>query len=242
MGTSLNNDIHDKANSWQMFNSIAPRYDLLNRLLSLGQDLSWRARLSSLLPSNKPIELLDLATGTADVLIQLASTHPNIYRGIGVDPSEGMLAIGREKIKAKGLSEKLLLQTGNAQQLNFLDNSFDALTISFGIRNVSDLRLGLLEIYRVIKPGGVFMVLEFSKPTNPILAAGHWVYMNAIVPAIGFLFSGNFKAYQYLNKTVASFPYGEQFCLILKQFGFVDIKSYPLMGGVATIYVAHKQG
>jgi len=229
-----------KSESPQMFDAIAKRYDLLNRLLSLGQDVSWRNRLIRLLPDGEKLKLLDLASGTADVLITLAEGDNRVVSGIGVDPAAKMLAIGQEKIKAKHLQDRLTLQVGDAQALPFLDDSFDCVTISFGIRNVPDLRLGLLEMFRVTKKGGRVLILEFSKPSNPILNLGHCIYLSVVVPAVGFLFSGNFKAYQYLNQTVQTFPYGERFCKILAQFGFNQIQTVPLMGGVATIYVAQK--
>lgn len=229
-----------KTDSPQMFNAIAGRYDLLNRLLSLGQDARWRGRLKGLLPPGDHLNILDLATGTADVLITLAKDDPRVGKGLGIDPAVNMLAIGRAKIEAAGLSGKLTLQAGDAQALPFADNSFDCVTISFGIRNVPDLRLGLMEMYRVTKKGGRVLILEFSKPVNPLLKAGHWLYLNIAVPLAGFLFSGNWKAYRYLAQTVGAFPYGERFCRMLKQFGFMDIKEYPLMGGAATIYAAQK--
>ena len=234
------NLILSKSDSPRMFDAIAGRYDFLNRLLSLGQDVRWRLRLKDLLPAGERLNLLDLATGTADVLITLTKGNPNIERGIGIDPSGNMLAIGRRKIEAIGLSAKLMLEQGDAQALPFLDHSFDCVTIAFGIRNVPDVRLALLEMHRVTKKGGRVLVLEFSKPAYPLLLAGHLFYLNVIVPVVGFIFSGHFKAYQYLNQTVRSFPYGDQFCRILKQFGFHNIHAYPLMGGVATIYAADK--
>ena len=229
-----------KSDSPEMFNAIAKRYDLLNRLLSLGQDESWRRRLKGLLPSGKDLRILDLATGTADVLIMLAQGNPSIAQGIGVDPAVNMLNIGRDKIEKAGLSDVLTLQKGDAQALPFLDDSFDCITISFGIRNVPDLRLGLMEMHRVVKTGGKILILEFSKPSNPFLLAGHWLYLTIVVPVVGFLFSGHSKAYRYLNQTIQDFPYGDRFCKVLKQFGFHHIKAYPLMGGVATIYAAEK--
>ena len=223
-----------------MFDAIAGRYDFLNRLLSLGQDARWRARLKDLLPGGERLDILDLATGTADVLIALAKDEPRINRGVGIDLSGKMLSIGRRKIEAVGLSTRLMIEQGDAQALPFCDGTFDCVTISFGIRNMPDLRLALLEMYRVTKKGGRVLILELSKPAHPLLLAGHLFYLNVIVPVVGFVFSGNFKAYQYLNQTVRSFPYGEQFCRILKQFGFHNIHAYPLMGGVATIYAADK--
>ena len=229
-----------KSDSWKMFNAIAGRYDFLNRLLSLGQDVRWRHALKQFLPENSGQAILDLATGTADVLIVLAKDNPNIARGYGLDPAIKMLDIGRDKIKAQHLEDRLSLQQGDAQALPFLDETFDCVTISFGIRNIPDLRRVLLEMYRVTKKGGRVLILEFSKPENPILKCGHWLYLQTFVPLVGFIFSGNFKAYTYLNQTIQTFPYGDQFCKILKQMGFIDIKAHPLMGGAATIYVAHK--
>ena len=229
-----------KSDSWKMFNAIAGRYDFLNRLLSLGQDVRWRRALKQFLPDYDKQSILDLATGTADVLIVLTKDNPKVHRGVGVDPAVKMLEIGREKIKAQHLDDRLMLQQGDAQALPFLDESFDCVTISFGIRNIPDLRLALLEMYRVTQKGGRVLILEFSKPENPLLKCGHWLYLQTVVPLIGFLFSGNFQAYTYLNQTIQTFPYGDRFCKILKQMGFVDITPYPLMGGAATIYVAHK--
>lgn len=229
-----------KSDSWKMFNDIAGRYDFLNRLLSLGQDLRWRRALRQFMPDNYNQAILDLATGTADVLITLAKNNPKVKQGVGVDPAVKMLEIGRQKIIKAHLEDHLILQQGDAQALPFLDESFDCVTISFGIRNIPDLRLALLEMYRVTKKGGRVLILEFSKPENPILKAGHWLYLQTFVPLVGFLFSGNFKAYAYLNQTIQTFPYGDRFCKILKQMGFVDCYAHPLMGGAATIYVAHK--
>ena len=229
-----------KSDSWKMFNAIAGRYDFLNRLLSLGQDVRWRKALKKLLPENEALTILDLATGTADVLIVLAKNNAKVLRGIGIDPAVKMLEIGREKIKLQHLDDRLMLEQGDAQALPFLDESFDCVSIAFGIRNIPDLRLALLEMYRVTKKGGRILILEFSKPQNPLLKFGHWIYLQSVVPVLGFLFSGNFKAYAYLNQTIQTFPYGERFCKILKQMGFVNIEPYPLMGGAATIYVAQK--
>jgi demethylmenaquinone methyltransferase/2-methoxy-6-polyprenyl-1,4-benzoquinol methylase len=229
-----------KSDSWKMFNDIAGRYDFLNRLLSLWQDIRWRNALKQFLPDNDKQKILDLATGTADVLIALSKNNPKVHRGYGVDPAVKMLEIGRKKITAQHLDEFLTLQQGDAQDLPFSDETFDCVTISFGIRNIHDLRLALLEMYRVTKKGGRVLILEFSKPETPILKAGHWIYLQTIVPIVGFIFSGNFKAYTYLNQTIQTFPYGERFCKILKQMGFVNIEAHPLMGGAATIYVAQK--
>ncbi len=229
-----------KADSPRMFDAIAKRYDFLNHVLSLGQDRRWRARLKDCLPLHRDLHVLDLATGTADVLITLATGTSRLKRGIGVDLSLKMLEIGRGKIAAASLSDRLCLEQGDAQALPFLDASFDCVCIAFGLRNIPDLRLALLEMYRVTKPGGRVLILEFSKPKNFLLQAGHWLYLNGIVPFVGGIFSGHFHAYRYLNATIQSFPYGEQLSRILKQFGFVHIQRHLLMGGVATIYAADK--
>ena len=236
----MENLVLPKSDSWKMFNSIAGRYDFLNRLLSLGQDIRWRHALKQFLSDSDKQTILDLATGTADVLITLTKNNLKIHHGYGVDPAVKMLEIGRKKIKAKHLDKILTLQEGDAQALSFNAETFDCVTISFGIRNIPDLRLALLEMYRVTKKGGRVLILEFSKPANPLLKAGHWLYLQTVVPLVGLIFSGNFKAYTYLNQTIQTFPYGDRFCKILKQMGFVDVEPHPLMGGVATIYVAQK--
>ena len=236
----MENLVLPKSDSWKMFNSIAGRYDFLNRLLSLGQDIRWRHALKQFLSDSDKQTILDLATGTADVLITLTKNNLKIHHGYGVDPAVKMLEIGRKKIKAKHLDKILTLQEGDAQALSFNAETFDCVTISFGIRNIPDLRLALLEMYRVTKTGGRVLILEFSKPANPLLKAGHWLYLQTVVPLVGLIFSGNFKAYTYLNQTIQTFPYGDRFCKILKQMGFLDVEPHPLMGGVATIYVAQK--
>jgi demethylmenaquinone methyltransferase/2-methoxy-6-polyprenyl-1,4-benzoquinol methylase len=232
--------VSSKSDSWKMFNSIAGRYDFLNRLLSLGQDVSWRKALKQFLPDSDGQTILDLATGTADVLIVLAKDNPKVHRGFGVDPAIKMLEIGRNKIKAQHLDGRLELAQGDAQALPFLDGTFDCVTIAFGIRNIPDLRRALLEMYRVTKQGGRVLILEFSKPENPWLKAGHWLYLQTVVPLVGFLFSGNFKAYTYLNQSIQTFPSSGRFCKILKQMGFINIEAHPLMGGAATIYAAQR--
>ncbi len=232
--------IFPKNESWKVFNLISKRYDFLNRLLSFGLDIRWRDRLAALVPEKPNVKLLDLATGTADVAITLAEKRPNIQSIIGLDMAAQMLKIGQAKIDKKGLSAKIMLQEGDAQKLPFMDDTFDCLTISFGIRNIPELRLVMIEMFRVLKPGGRALILEFSLPKNPILKLGDIIYLRVFVPILGFLFSGNYRAYKYLNQTIEQFPYGERFCKILKQMGFTNIAAHPLLGGVATIYVGEK--
>lgn len=229
-----------KNDSPKMFDQIAKRYDLVNRLLSFGQDIAWREEMKKHLPAKANFELLDIATGTGDVVISLVKDNLDIGVAYGVDLSEGMLEIAKVKVKAQGLQSKIMLQTADAQALSFLDGTFDAVTIAFGIRNIPDLRLALLEMYRVLKKDGRVMILEFSLPKNPLIRVGHWVYLNIIVPVVGFIFSGHTSAYRYLAQTIESFPYGERFCKILKQMGFTNIHSKKFLGGTATLYWADK--
>lgn len=232
--------IFPKTESWKIFNLISKRYDFLNRLLSLGMDISWRRKMIDQIPSSVTLQLLDLATGTADVIIAAVEARPNIYHAVGLDMADEMLKIGREKVQKKDLTKKIVLQSGDAQQLPFGDNAFDVLTISFGIRNIPDLRQVLLEMYRVTKPGGKNLILEFSMPKNFLWRMVYVFYLRCFVPLAGFLFSGNYRAYKYLNQTIEQFPYGDRFCKILKQMGFTDVRATPLFGGVATIYAAKK--
>ena len=232
--------IFPKTESWKIFNLISGRYDFLNRLLSFGLDVRWRNALLQFIPTSTTINMLDLATGTADVIIAAVEAKPNIYNAVGLDMADERLKIGREKVEKKGLSQKIILQHGDAQQLPFGDDAFDVLTIAFGIRNIPDLRKVMMEMFRVIKPGGRALVLEFSIPENLFLRLGYIIYLRLFVPVLGFLFSGNYRAYKYLNQTIEQFPYGDRFCKILKQMGFKNIQAHPLLGGVATIYVAEK--
>ena len=232
--------IFPKTESWKIFNLISKRYDLLNRVLSFGLDIRWRNKLAQFVPDAPNVKLLDLATGTADVAITLVEKHSNIQSVIGLDMAAEMLKIGQAKIDQKGLSSKITLQEGDAQKLPFLDSSFDCITISFGIRNIPELRLIMMEMFRVLKPGGRTLILEFSLPANPVLRFGDLIYLRVFVPLLGFIFSGNYRAYKYLNQTIEQFPYGDRFCKILKQMGFTRIEAHPLLGGVATIYVAEK--
>ena len=229
-----------KNDSWKMFDQIAKRYDLLNRLLSLDQDTAWRQEIRSHLPRKDNFDLLDIATGTGDVVLDLVKDNPQVHMAYGIDLAEGMLEIAKAKIKTQGLQSKIVFEKADAQALPFLEGTFDAATIAFGIRNMPDLRLALLEMYRVLKKDGRVVILEFSLPKNPLVRVGHWFYINAIVPLVGFLLSGHSSAYRYLAQTIESFPYGERFCKILRQMGFVNVQSKTLMGGAATLYWADK--
>lgn len=225
---------------WEMFDRIAPRYDLLNRLLSFRRDVAWRNAMARHLPDRDHMLVLDLATGTGDQLLALRKRCDRISRGIGMDMSEGMLAFGREKIRDRGLTGQLELRTGDATDIPLPDATFDALTMSFGIRNVVDVPKALREMVRVLKPGGRALILEFSLPANRVVRAGHLFYLRRVLPAVGALVSGDGYAYRYLNQTIETFPYGEAFCSLMREAGFASAIPHPLTFGVATIYQGDK--
>lgn len=222
----------------EMFDNIAHRYDFLNHLLSLGIDKLWRKSAVAILKKHQPKKVLDIATGTADFAIE--NEKSKAEKIIGVDIAEQMLAIGREKIKAKGLSEKITLQRGDSENLPFADQSFDAITVGFGVRNFENLQKGLQEMYRVLDKNGLLIVLEFSKPkVFPVKQAFH-LYFHYVCPLIGKWFSKDARAYTYLPESVASFPEGKDFLNELKQAGFQNTQCKPVSFGIASIYTAYK--
>jgi demethylmenaquinone methyltransferase / 2-methoxy-6-polyprenyl-1,4-benzoquinol methylase len=222
-----------------MFDRIAARYDFLNRSLSLGQDLVWRRRMRRHLPPGPDLQVLDLATGTADQLIALAADR-RVTRGTGLDLAEQMLAIGRVKIERRGLAGRLQLATGDACAVPQPDASVDVVSLAFGIRNVESVETALAEIHRVLKPGGRTLILEFSLPRRVLLRKAYLFYFRHVLPRIGAWVSGDAHAYRYLNQTVESFPYGEDFCALLRQAGFQRVTVHPQTFGIASIYVGDK--
>ncbi|APU68925.1 MAG: bifunctional demethylmenaquinone methyltransferase/2-methoxy-6-polyprenyl-1,4-benzoquinol methylase UbiE [Bacteroidota bacterium] len=223
----------------QMFDNISGNYDGLNRVISLGTDVSWRKKVVQAVAATKPETILDIATGTGDLAIQMAE-ETNAPKIIGLDLSEGMLREGRKKIDRKDLDSRIEMVQGDSEALPFENDSFDAITVAFGVRNFEDLEKGLSEIQRVLKPGGIFVVLETSVPTKFPFKQGYQVYSGAILPLIGKLFSKDKDAYSYLSESAANFPYGEAFNNILQKTGFIDIKDLPQTFGVSTIYIASK--
>jgi demethylmenaquinone methyltransferase/2-methoxy-6-polyprenyl-1,4-benzoquinol methylase len=221
-----------------MFNRIARRYDVLNRVLSLGIDIGWRKKLARFLPSGDRLELLDIATGTADQILYLLDGR--IARATGVDLSTGMLEIGKKKVMRAGLNNHVRLQTGDACALPFVDESFDVTTISFGIRNVPDYKKALAEMYRVLKPGGRSIILEFSLPEKRFVRAPYLFYFRRILPGIGSAVSGDSSAYRYLNQTVETFPSGDEFLSAMRKTGFVSTAQIKLSFGIASIYIGEK--
>lgn len=223
-----------------MFDAIAWRYDLLNRLLSLGIDRSWRRRLVRELARSGALRILDVATGTADLAIMAARGIPGA-RISGVDLSEGMLAIGRQKVERAGLSDRISLSVGDAEALEWADGTFDAVTVAFGVRNFESLEKGIAQIARVLRPGGSLFVLEFGRPRNRLFGALYRFYFHRILPVLGGLLSKDRSAYTYLPRSVDEFPYGERFARIVTESGFSDCEVRDLMTGVAQIYRASKR-
>ncbi|GAB4341554.1 MAG: bifunctional demethylmenaquinone methyltransferase/2-methoxy-6-polyprenyl-1,4-benzoquinol methylase UbiE [Calditrichia bacterium] len=224
-----------------MFDRIAGRYDLLNRLLSFRQDVRWRKMIARHLPDLAEPKLLDVATGTADVILTLMQQRRHIRRAVGVDMARQMLAFGREKVLREEVAVKVDLIPADAAFLPFKSGSFDVVTISFGIRNVLHLNKALKEFFRVLTPRGRLLVLEFSLPQNRLIKTGYLFYFRHILPRLGGAISGDNYAYRYLNETAETFPYGRDFCLLLEEAGFADVKALPLTFGVATLYVADKK-
>jgi demethylmenaquinone methyltransferase / 2-methoxy-6-polyprenyl-1,4-benzoquinol methylase len=225
--------------SGQMFDRIAGRYDLLNRVLSLGIDRSWRKRtVRALELGDGPRRVLDLATGTADLALQIAESHAHAAV-VGVDPSVGMLEVGRKKVSQAGLVERVQLEVGDAQKLDFPDDSFDAATIAFGIRNVPDRAAGLREMARVVKPGGKVAVLELGEPGKGGMASLVRFHTRKVVPWLGGLLSGH-REYSYLQRSIAAFPDAETFSKMMSDAGLGVITVRPMMFGVCTLFVATK--
>lgn len=222
----------------QMFDKISGNYDGLNRVISMGTDVKWRKKVIAMVKAENPKSILDIATGTGDLAIQMADS--NADKIVGLDLSEGMLKVGRKKIENKNLQDKIEMIQGDSEALPFEDNSFDAITVAFGVRNFENLEKGLSEIHRVLNPGGIFVVLETSVPTKFPFKQGYKLYSGYILPLIGKAFSKDKEAYSYLSKSAASFPYGEAFNNILKKTGFINVDHQPQTFGVATIYKGSK--
>lgn len=222
----------------QMFEEIAPRYDFLNHFLSLGTDRSWRRRLVREVRRCGALRILDIATGTADLAIALARIQGT--RITGADLSPAMLEIGRTKVAKAGLSKQIDLQVADGEQLPFPDESFDAVTIAFGVRNYEHLDQGLREMFRVIRPGGRVFILEFSKPVIFPVDQLYRLYSKMIIPLAGRLISKHPTAYNYLPDTIAAFPHGEAFLARLRSAGFNHDKQIMLAGGIASVYHAVK--
>jgi len=228
----------EKKNIRLMFNNIAKRYDFLNHFLSLGIDIYWRKRVIQILKTFQPKEILDIATGTGDLAIQIAKINPK--KIIGIDIAEEMLLIAKEKIKKKKLNNIIEMFTADSENLPFENMLFDAVTVAFGVRNFEDLEKGISEIYRVTKLGGKAVILEFSMPTKFPVKQLYQFYFKFILPLLGRLVSKNKFAYTYLPASVSAFPQGEEFTNIMQQAGFDATKHIKLTFGIASIYIGEK--
>lgn len=222
----------------EMFNNISKKYDFLNHFLSLGIDITWRKKAVKMLATDKPKLILDIATGTGDFAIEALALNPD--KVIGVDISEGMLAEGRKKLKKRKLDDRIELQTGDSERLLFEDNKFDAVIVSFGVRNFENLEKGLRDMYRVLKPGGKTVIVEFSKPKKFPMKQGYNFYFKYILPQIGKIVSKDNAAYTYLPESVQAFPDGEDFLTVLKKVGFKNTQCKPLTFGISSIYIGQK--
>ncbi|OQY03442.1 MAG: bifunctional demethylmenaquinone methyltransferase/2-methoxy-6-polyprenyl-1,4-benzoquinol methylase [Bacteroidetes bacterium 4572_117] len=222
----------------EMFNNIAKKYDFLNHFLSMGIDKLWRNKVISLLKKYQPKTILDIATGTGDLAITALKLNPD--KIIGIDISIGMLKIGKDKIKKKGLENIIELLEGDSENIQFPNHSYDAAIVAFGVRNFENLQMGLSEIHRVLKPGSPFIVLEFSKPGKFPIKQVYNFYFTNILPFVGKLFSKDNSAYTYLPQSVNAFPEGNDFVEELKKTGFRTVKENRLSFGIASIYLAEK--
>jgi demethylmenaquinone methyltransferase / 2-methoxy-6-polyprenyl-1,4-benzoquinol methylase len=226
-----------------MFDNIAPKYDFLNHFLSGGIDRSWRKRVVKEILKKfgrevTAIKVLDVASGTGDLALAIAGLKPASITGI--DIAEGMLAIGREKVAARGLSALITLEPGDAEHIPMPDNTFDVVTVAFGVRNYEDLPKGLSEMHRVLKPGGIMLVLEFSQPENTLFKSLYTLYSKYFIPAAGKMISRDSSAYTYLPESVAAFPSGKDFLKIYREAGLVNTEQIRLTMGIASIYKGEK--
>jgi demethylmenaquinone methyltransferase/2-methoxy-6-polyprenyl-1,4-benzoquinol methylase len=222
----------------EMFNNISKKYDFLNHLLSLGIDIIWRKKAIKLLQEDQPKFILDIATGTGDFAIEALALKPD--KIIGVDISSGMLEEGKKKMKKRKLDHIIDMQMGDSEKLLFEDNNFDAVIVSFGVRNFENLEKGLADMFRVLKPGGKTVIVEFSKPKKFPMKQGYNFYFKYILPQIGKLVSKDNSAYTYLPESVQVFPDGKDFLNVLEKVGFKNTKCTPLTFGISSIYIGEK--
>ena len=223
----------------KMFDAISENYDGLNRVISFGTDIKWRKKVLAIIINHQPESILDIATGTGDLAIKFAE-KTSATKIIGLDLSEGMLSIARKKVADTELKNTIEFIKGDSEALPFKDNMFDAITVSFGIRNFENLEKGLSEVLRVIKPKGLLIILETSVPTKFPFKQGYQFHSKTVLPLIGKLFSKDKVAYNYLSESASVFPYGEKLNNILRKIGFINVINKPQTFGVATIYTATK--
>ena len=230
----------DKTQVFELFNQIAPGYDRANRILSLRQDLAWRRKMLRELPERRHLQVLDVATGTADIPVIFLKHSTRIESIIGIDPSSKMLALGKLKVLSEGMGEFVQLMEGRAEDLSFLKQKFDVITMGFGIRNVENVDLVLSQMFQVLKTSGRAIILEFSMPHFKPLRYFYLFYLRHLLPVLGGIISGKPGAYRYLNQTVETFPEGDEFLARMKKAGFADLRMQRLTFGVASIYSGSK--
>lgn len=231
-------ELNKKKQVEQMFDNISGNYDGLNRVITFGIDQKWRKRVVKHVVNSNPNSVLDIATGTGDLAISFSKF--DIPKIVGFDLSEGMLSIARKKIVKNVAAQRIEFIQGDSEKMPFEDASFDAITVAFGVRNFEALEIGLSEIYRVLKPSGIFVVLETSVPTRFPFRQGYYFHTRFVLPLVGKLFSKDKVAYNYLSESASVFPHGEQFNNILRKIGFKEVKNKPQTFGVASIYTASK--
>lgn len=229
-----------KAESWKMFDEISGRYDLLNKVFSFGLQKGWRGKLVKFFPELPDLKVLDVATGTGEVLLTVLAMRPDIKMAYGIDLADKMLEIARVKARQQGLGQRVIFSHGDCNQIPFPDNTFDAVTVSFGIRNMPNVVDALKEVFRVLKPAGCVLILESSLPENKFIRGIHLFYLRNFIPALGLFVSKSRYAYRYLNQTIEDFPYGKDFCRIMSIAGFNNATAHPLTLGVVTIYQGTK--
>ena len=238
-----NSETSKKEQVAQMFDNISGNYDGLNKIISLGTDVKWKKKILQMVQLQSRnfgiTSILDIATGTGDLAILFGETSAKEI--IGLDISQGMLDIGKKKISDKKLDAKIQMVLGDGENIPYSDNYFDVITVAYGVRNFENLEKGLSEILRVLKPNGLFVILETSVPTKFPFKQGYYVYTNFIMPTIGKLFSKDQKAYTYLSNSAQNFPFGEALNNILRKTGFIDVVNFPQTMGVASIYKGSKK-
>ena len=222
----------------EMFDSISKEYDFINNLITFGAHKKWKKQIVNICKKINPKKILDLATGTSDIAIELSSIKE--CKIIGVDPSSKMLEVGQSKIDKKNLNDKILLEKGNAENLKYDDGMFDVVTIGYGVRNFTNLKNSLKEIYRVLKKDGLLIILETSLPSSPLVRVFYNIHTKLYVRIIGMIFSNNSNAYGYLESSAKTFPYGKDFIKILRDVNFINIQSEIKLFGASTIYIAKK--
>lgn len=232
-------DTSKKEEVAQMFDNVSGRYDFLNHLLSMGIDKIWRRKVIRLIGLKSPKTILDIATGTGDFAIAARKINPK--KITGVDISNGMLEVGRKKLINKKLDQLINLEYGDSENLPFEDNSYDAITVGFGVRNFENLEKGLSEMLRVLTPGGTAAILEFSKPKKFPIKQSYGIYSKFVIPSVGKSISKDKSAYKYLPDSIAAFPEGQDFIDILKKVGYTKTDSKIVSGGIATIYIGEKE-